>query len=481
MTETIAESVEKIKEEFKLTVAQDHARDMLISDAVHCCLGGGSRSGKTFLLVRMIVIRALKAPGSRHAIFRFRFNAIKASIIYDTLPKVFALCFPGLWNPKSLNKTDWFYKFDNGSEIWFGGLDDKERTEKILGQEYVTLYFNETSQIPWASRVLAMSRLAQKVKVSSVQGQPDTYLKLKAYYDLNPSSKNHWVYRVFIEKKDPISKQELNRPFNYAYYKINPIDNLENLSDEYIHELEDLPVKARRRFLNGEFEDDENGQLWTIELLEQNRVLGQKGTLPDFLRVVIAVDPSGCTGAEDSRSDEIGIMVCALGTDNHGYLIEDLSGKYSPETWGQIIVAAYERHSADRVVGEVNYGGDMVRAVVHAVDNTVPFNAVTASRGKVVRAQPISTLYEMNKIHHIGYFPEVEDQMCSMTQSGYQGIGSPDKVDAAVWGFTELFPGMTKKAGVKWTAPAVHTSKRSSSRFENNSRARPTVKRNRRY
>jgi len=446
--------------EFSLTVAQDKARDMLISDAVHCCLGGGSRSGKTFLLLRMLGIRALKSPGSRHAIFRFRFNAIKASIIYDTLPKVFALCWPGLWEKCTLNKTDWFLTLPNGSEIWFGGLDDKERTEKILGQEYATIYLNETSQIPWASRVLAMSRLAQKTD----------NLKLKAYYDLNPSSKSHWVYRLFIDKKDPETKQPINRPLNYSYFKINPVDNIENLDPEYLAELDDLPEKARKRFKYGDFSDDSEGALWSEELLAQNRVLGQEGTLPDWLRIVVAVDPSGCSGPEDTRSDEIGITVCALGTDGHGYLLEDLSGKYSPEQWGSIAASAYERHKADKVIGEKNFGGDMVRAIIQAEDDTIAYTEVNASRGKVVRANPIAALYEKNKIHHIGYFPELEDQMCSMTQSGYQGIKSPDRLDSAVWGFTELFPGMTKKAGDNWKPPSVHTTQRSASRYANNSR-----------
>jgi hypothetical protein len=381
----------------------------------------------------MVIIRALKAPGSRHAIFRFRFNAIKASIIYDTLPKVFALCFPGLWNSKSLNKTDWFYTLPNGSEIWFGGLDDKERTEKILGQEYATIYLNETSQIPWASRTLAMTRLAQKTE----------NLKLKAYYDLNPASKKHWVYRLFFDKKDPLTKIPVNRPLNFSYYQINPVDNKENLDPEYLQELDDLSPKARKRFRDGVFDDDTDGALWTEELLDQNRV---------------------------TRSDEIGIAVCALGTDGHGYLLEDLSGKYSPEEWGRIAVSAYERHKADKIIGEKNFGGDMVRAVIHAVDSNVAYGEVHASRGKVARAEPISTLYEQKKIHHVGYFPELEDQLCFMTQSGYQGLTSPDRADAAVWGMTELFPGMTKKANDVWVPPKVNRQSRKASRFEQTSR-----------
>ena len=450
------------KPDFSLTVAQDKARDAIISNATHVCLGGGSRSGKTFLLLRMLIIRALKAPGSRHAIFRFRFNAIKSSIIYDTLPKVMELCWPGLMKTCVMNKSDWFLKFENGSEIWFGGLDDKERTEKILGQEYATIYFNETSQIPWASRVMAMSRLAQKCG-----------LKLKAYYDLNPTSKTHWVYRLFIEKKNPENKQPLNREFDYTYYQINPIDNIENLADGYLQQLEELPEAARKRFMEGRFADDQDGALWTEELLAQNRRLGQEGTLPDWLRIIVAVDPSGCSGPDDERSDEIGICVVALGTDGDGYLLEDLSGKYSPEKWGKVVASAYERHKADRVIGEKNFGGDMVRAIIQAEDDTIAYNEVNASRGKIARAEPIAAVYEKNKIHHVGYFPELEDQLCYMTTSGYNGLRSPDRADAMIWGFTELFPGMTKRAEDEWRPPTVHRQERSASRFEN--------KRNRSY
>lgn len=410
--------------------------DCLISEAVHCGLGGGSRSGKTFLLVRAVVLRALKAPGSRHAIFRFRFNAIKASIIYDTLPKVFKLCFPGLWDRCNLNKTDWFLSLPNGSEIWFGGLDDKERTEKVLGQEYATIYFNECSQIPFGSVVLALSRLAQQTEG----------LRLKAYYDFNPPSKRHWTYLRFIKKVNPDTKQPEKDPDNYQFHVINPADNKENLAPEYLEILDGLPEKARNRFLLGKFADDDDGALWTDELLAKTRRLGRREeNIPDFLRVIVAVDPSGCSGEEDTRSDEIGIVVAALGTDNHGYLLEDLSGRYKPEVWGDIAASAYHRHKADKIVAERNFGGAMVEAVIRAADPNVPYGELVASRGKAVRAEPISSLYEQGKIHHIGYFPELEDQMCAMSVSGYQGLKSPDRADALVWAFSELFPAIIRK------------------------------------
>lgn len=421
---------------FRLTEAQDKATSDLTSEAMHNALAGGSRSGKTFLFIRSILARALRVDGSRHAVFRFRFNAVKASVVHDTLPKVCELCFPGLWQASRLDKQDWYLELPNGSQIWFCGLDDKERTEKVLGQEYATLFFNECSQIPWNSVVTARTRLAQ-----------NTGLKLKAYYDLNPPSKRHWTYQVFVHNVDPDTKQPLLDPEEYTLQIMNPDDNRENLPPKYLKALDTLPEKARNRFKLGKFADDDSDSLWTDDLLANTRRLGRREeNIPDFQRIVVAVDPSGCKGEEDIRSDEVGIVVAALGTDGHGYLIEDLSGRHGPNGWGKIATEAFKRHAADRVVGEINYGGAMVEAVIRASDSRIPYSEVHASRGKVQRAEPIAALYEQGKIHHIGYFPELESQLCDFSTAGYLGPRSPDRADAAIWAFTELFPGLTKKA-----------------------------------
>lgn len=441
--------------EFKITAAQDKARDVLISDATYCALGGGSRSGKTFLLVRQVLMRAFKSAGSRHAIFRFRFNAVKQSVILETLPRVFELCFPGVWQHCTLDKTDWFLKLPNGSEVWFSGLDDKERVEKVLGKEYATIYLNECSQIPYQSMVLVTSRLAQKTD----------NLKLKLFADFNPPSKTHWTYRLFIEKKDPEKKQSLRDPQNYAFYLINPTDNRENLDPGYLAILDAMPERQRKRFLLGQFADASEGQLWSDELIANTRVINS-ADFPQFARIVVAVDPSGCSGPDDKRSDEIGITVCALGTNGHGYLIEDLSGRYGPAEWGKIVVDAYRRHRADRIVGEANYGGAMVEHVVRSVDADVPYQDANATRGKIVRAEPIAALYEQGKIHHLGFFPELEEQLCGFTPAGYTGLRSPDRADSLVWGFTVLFPGMTTRAAEKdWRPPVVHTAPRNAVRY----------------
>lgn len=396
---------------------------------MHVLLYGGSRSGKTLVHCRSIAIRAMKAAQTRHAALRFRFNHIKESIVLDTWPKMMRLCFPEV--SYTLNKSDWFATFPNGSEVWFAGLDDKDRTEKILGKEFSTILFNEVSQLPWPSVEMAHTRLAQK-----------SPLRLRAFYDENPPKKGHWSHKLFIEKINPTDRTVLADQGNYVQMRLNPEDNRVNLPEEYLKTLRGLSGERKRRFYDGEFGDDTANALFSDSTFDRNRVLGDD-KLPEFLRVVIAVDPSGASDAEDNNGDAIGICVVALGADGRAYVLEDLTIKAGPKTWGTVVASAYERHRADRVVAEMNFGGEMVRFVVQAAKPGIPFKAVTASRGKVVRAEPISYLVEDGKVRHVGFFPELEDELTSFTSTGYVGGASPNRADAYVWALTELFPGMT--------------------------------------
>jgi len=428
---------------FRLTQRQEQANSLLASGAVHCMLFGGSRSGKTFVLVRAVVVRAMKAPGSRHAIMRYRFGHIKASIIFDTFPKVMQLCFPGV--EFNLSKSDWYVEFENGSQIWFGGLDDKERVEKILGNEYATIYLNECSQIPWNSRNMAVTRLAQAC-TEKVQGREDRPLPLRMYYDENPPDKGHWTYRMFVQKLDPETKRELPHPEEFAALQLNPKDNSANLPAGYMKSLEGLSARLQRRFLLGEFKDASPNALFSDETLDKWRHID--GELPDMQRIVIAVDPSGSDDTDNAENDEIGIMVAGLGVDGNGYVLEDLTVKAGPATWGRIVSQAYDRHAADRVVAEVNYGGAMVRQVLQSARKDqqrapLPFRAVTASRGKVVRAEPVSALVEQGRIRIVGYMRPLEEELCGFTTNGYTGENSPNRADAFVWAFAELFPALT--------------------------------------
>lgn len=428
----------------KFTDKQLEAQRVLAGSATHLLLVGGSRSGKTFLLVRNIVMRALKAPKSRHAILRFRFNHVKASIVLDTFPRVMEVCFPEV--KYSLDKTDWYVSLPNGSQIWFGGLDDKERTEKILGQEYATIYLNECSQIPQQSRDVAVTRLAQAVD-AVMKGRPNERLKPRMYYDENPPSKAHWTYKLFVQKIDPDTRQPLKAPEDYAFFQINPVDNAENLSDGYLKTLEGLSSRLQKRFLRGEFADATPNQLFSEDDIEKWRVLD--GKVPDFVRVVVGVDPSGSGDADNADNDEIGVLVGGLGTDGNAYLLEDCSVKAGPATWGAVSTGAFDRHEADCIVGEVNFGGDMVRQVIQTARPRTPFKAVTASRGKAVRAEPFSALYEQGKVRHVGYFRELEDELVGFSTFGYTGAGSPNRADAWVWVLSELFPALTKPEAKK--------------------------------
>lgn len=437
----------------KWTEAQLRGMDALASGASHIALLGGSRSGKTFLLCYAVLARAIRSPGSRHAIFRFRLNALKSSIVADTMPKVIKLCFPDLpAHDTMLNKQDLFLTLPNGSEIWYGGLDDKERTEKILGMEFATIYFNECSQIPWGSIKMALTRLAMKAPG----------IDLRGYYDFNPPSEAHWTFQLFMKLKSPDSRMDVD-PSQYAWSRLNPRDNVDNLGAGYIQQLEQLPERDRLRFLEGLFSSVVEGPLWTQELIDQQRVTGE---IPQMVRYVVAVDPSGCSGDEDVRSDEVGIVVCGLGVDGNGYVLEDLSGRHGPSQWAKIACSAYERYRASAIVAEKNFGGAMVEEVIRSQGQNVNVKLVTASHGKAARAEPIAALYEREKIYHVGFYPEMEEQMCAFSQYGYQGTKSPDRADTLVWGMTELFPAMIEAPQDEtWVPPSVVTRSRSSERL----------------
>lgn len=235
-------------QEFHKTEKQKEAVKLLGQEHLHTMLYGGSRSGKTFILVRTIIIRASKEK-SRHVVLRKTFNSVKTSVWMDTIPKVMRICFPHLaYVP---NQTDYFIKLTNGSEIWVAGLDDKIRVEKILGKEYSTIYFNECSQLDYNPIQIAITRLAEKNK-----------LRKKVYYDCNPPSKKHWSYWLFIKGVNPVESEPLKDPTNYQYLLMNPRDNIENIDDEYIALLESLPEKERQRFLDGLFTDADDGLVY---------------------------------------------------------------------------------------------------------------------------------------------------------------------------------------------------------------------------
>lgn len=423
---------------FQLTEKQVLQRDAAAGPARHILAFGGSRSGKTFGFVRCVVVRAISAPASRHLICRLHNIDVRQAVMMDTFPTVMRLCFPGV--PYQVFKADQYALFDNDTEIWFGGLDDKERVEKILGKEYATIYPNETSQIAFETITTLRTRLAQKAyKVNGEQ------LPLKAYYDLNPTTKQHWTFREFVEglrADNGLPLPEGSR----AFVQMNPQDN-PNLPKEYLEELDSLPERQRLRFKDGQYLSEVPGTLWPVDRIDAARV----AEAPELKRIVIAVDPSGSDGV---GGDAQGIVIVGLGVDNHAYVLNDASCKLSPAGWGRRAVECYRKFGADIMVAESNFGGAMVENTIKTVDDTVKVKMVTASRGKHIRAEPIAALYEpddnhpVGRVHHVGKFPELEDQMAAFTTDGYQGSGSPDRADALVWALTELMLGKKRMVGM---------------------------------
>lgn len=410
---------------FEKTPKQREATKLLISSALNILLFGGSRSGKTFILVYAVVVRAIRCAGSRHVILRFRFAHIKASIIYDTFPKVMKLCFPLV--RYKLNKQDWFVTLPNGSEIWFGGMDEKERVEKILGNEYATIYLNECSQLSYDAVGLVITRLAQK-----------TTLVNKMYYDCNPPSKQHWTYQQFVQHINPTSKEPVKKEL-FASMLMNPRDNEQNLATGYIDNiLATLPLRQRQRFELGQWLDDLEGALWNMAMMDAayaNEFFNQPfdSYKDQLVRTIVAVDPAVTSS---DTSDETGIVVEAKHMDGRGLVLDDLSCRLSPNGWADVVVNAYYQYEADRVVVEVNNGGDLLESVIRTRDPNIPITKVRASKGKLTRAEPVAALYEQKRMCHVKHMPKLEEQMTTYLPDLLEK--SPDRMDALVWGATEL-------------------------------------------
>lgn len=227
------------------TEKQKEAVRLLSGPAKHICLYGGSRAGKTAIIIYAIFVRASKVK-SRHLMLRQAFNAAKRSLWLDSIPSILNKAFPDL--KVKWNKTDYFIELPNGSQIFIGGLDDAERAEKVLGTEYSSIFFEEVSQIDYHSLQIALSRLAEK-----------NDLKKKAYYAMNPPSKSDWQYWLFEKKLNPIDQEPLPDSDQYQSMLLTPKDNIEHIDPEYLKLLESMPKVERERFLLGLYSEVNDG------------------------------------------------------------------------------------------------------------------------------------------------------------------------------------------------------------------------------
>ena len=226
----------------------------------------------------------------------------------------------------------------------------------------------------------------------------------------------------------PIIKRLIEDP-NTIPIRGSTFENKDNLPKKYFDYVIAPYIGTRlgKQEIEGQILEDNPNALWTRKIIEDNRV----SKAPKLMRIVIAVDPEATA---NEKSSETGIIAGGISEEGQAYILNDASIKGTPDQWGNAVVTEYFKFGADRIVGEVNNGGDMIEYVIKSCDPNVSYKSVRATRGKYIRAEPVSALYEQRKIHHVGYFAELEDQLCEWVP----GDKSPDRLDALVWLITEM-------------------------------------------
>ncbi len=233
-----------------------------------------------------------------------------------------------------------------------------------------------------------------------------------------------------------ILKELLRDPATFVT-KGTTTDNRANLAPSFFTEVvaKYQGTRMGRQELEAEILDDMPGALWQRRWIDDARI--SESQTPNLVRIVVAIDPA--VSSDPETSDETGIVSAGIDANGHGYVLDDVSGIMASNDWAKKAIEIYHSRSADKMIAEVNNGGELVIDTIHSADPTVPCASVHATRGKVLRAEPIALHYEQGRVHHVGSFPKLEDQMCMFTTDLDRARnGSPDRVDALVWAFTEL-------------------------------------------
>lgn len=381
---------------------------------------GGRGSGKSFA-VTLCLAMLLREPGYRVLFTRYTLTSARDSIIPEFLEKVDLLgC------GREFEATTQDVRHACGSEILFRGIlaSSGNQTAKLKSLHGINIWVLDEAE------ELDDEETFDKIDLSVRDMRRPNLVILV----LNPCHKAHWIYRRWFQDVQP---EFCGVRDGVTYIHTTYLDNKEHLPDGILDAAEAAratnPMRYARVFL-GHWADEVTGALWTWEMIDGHRY--RTGALPDFARVVVAVDPAVTAKA---TSDETGIVTAARGVDGRYYVLGDLTRRASPLEWGTAAVGEYRRRRADRIVGEVNNGGDLVEANLRNVDAAVAYRAVRASRGKMVRAEPVAALYEQGLVHHAGSFPEMETEM--MTYTGDPNAASPNRLDALVWALTELMGG----------------------------------------
>jgi len=363
--------------------------------------------GKTRTGAEWIVWQALSRKKTRWAVIARTSADIRDTCFEGESGLISVIKRYGIYNEKSYNRTNYSYTFPNGSRIKGFSAEEPDR---LRGPQH---------HGAWCDELAAWEK-------------PDTWDQLQ--FGIRLGNRPQIVITT-TPRPTKLIKELLNKESTFVT-RGSTFDNADNLSESALLEMQNRYANTRlgRQELFGEVLDDNPGALWNRNQIEASRI--KPDQVPALIRVVVGVDPA-VTSGEDS--DLTGIVTAGYAADGHYYILDDSSMKASPDTWARKITSNFELYKADRIIAETNNGGDLVVHLLQQVNPNLPVKKVTATRGKAVRAEPIASLYEQGRVHHVGMFPELEEQMCEWEPGVSKD--SPDRMDALVWALTELSEG----------------------------------------
>lgn len=381
---------------------------------------GGRGSGKSHFFAEALVEKALLEPGLRAVCVREVQKSLAQSsklLIEDKIKKFDVSSRFGVYRDHITTP--------GGGVILFQGMQN-HTAASIKSLEGFRVFWWDEAQ---TASAMSMEFLRPTMRADSGE----------LWFSWNPRN-----------AADPVDQllRGITPPPGAIVVKANYSDNPQfppGLEEEREFDQRSKPDRYGHIWL-GEYEPVAIGAIWDRLMLHRNR----RAEAPEMARIVVSVDPAV---SSEPGSDEHGIVVTGIGSDGRGYVLADYTMRGTPLQWAGRAVAALDEFSADAIVIERNQGGDMCAQTLRTVRPHVRVIEVTATRGKHVRAEPIAALYSLDRVSHVGTFAKLEDQMCQMTAGGYEGDGSPDRVDALVWGLTELFPAINR--GKQKPAPPV--------------------------
>ncbi|MET4294726.1 hypothetical protein ABIB06_006559 [Bradyrhizobium sp. LB8.2] len=434
--------------------------NFLASSADIAIYGGAAGGGKTWALL-MEPLRHTRNKDFGAVFFRRETPQITAEGgLWDEAEKIYPLKKA---KPRLSPSLSW--EFPSAAKITMTHLQHEKTVLNWQGSQIPLILFDELTHFTRKQFIYMLSRNRSTCGIrpyirATCNPDPDSFLVdwtgrenggagqgLIDWWigdDGYPIQERAGVIRWFTCIKDTFhfgdTREELierfgpkTRALSLTFIPSNIYDNkiLMEADPDYLAKLYAQSEEQQQRLIHGNWRfKSEGGRIKRDQIIH----LKPGMPVPDMVRIVVAVDPSGSSTV---NSSEVGIAVCGKGVDGKGYVIEDYSGLVTPEQWANRAVNAYNHYQADKIVGERNYGGDMVRATIRGADRTVNYGDVTASRGKIIRLEPIAAYYERREIIHCKVFSKLENQLCSYNPETMDR--SPDRMDAVVWAFTELF------------------------------------------